>query len=71
MKIIKVKKNEDGEVTDVMLENEKIVSFSETVDMIKNKEIEGVTVAHRGDKSYLRSVPNQDDGDNINNLPTF
>jgi hypothetical protein len=71
-KIIKVKKNPQGDITDVMLENGNVYSIDEAIMMAKDELIEGVNVAKsKNGREYLRSNPNGDSGDNLDNKPIF
>lgn len=71
-KVVKVKKNNDGDITDVMLENGNVYSIDEAIMMVKDDLIEGVNVGKaRNGREYLRSNPNDNDGDNLDNMPTF
>lgn len=71
-KILKVKKNPDGDITDVMLENENVYSINEAIMMARDGLIEGVNVGKaKNGREYLRSNPNDKDGDNLENMPTF
>lgn len=71
-KIMKVKKNNDGEITDVMLENGNVYSINEAIMMAKNRAIAGVNVGKsKNGKEYLRSNPNEEQNDNLDNIPTF
>ncbi|MEQ8156570.1 MAG: DUF3892 domain-containing protein [Clostridiaceae bacterium] len=71
-KVIKVKKNTEGDITDVMLENGNVYSIDEAVMMTKDDLIEGVNVGRaKNGREYLRSNPNGDEGDNLGNKPTF
>jgi hypothetical protein len=71
-KIIKVKKNPDGDITDVMLENGNVYSINEAIMMTRDGLIEGVNVGKaRNGREYLRSNPNDSEGDNLDNIPTF
>lgn len=71
-KIIKVKKNHDGDITDVMLENGNVYSIDEAIMMTKDDLIEGVNVGKaRNGREYLRSNPNDDESDNLDNKPVF
>jgi hypothetical protein len=45
-RIIKVKKNPDGDITDVMLENGNVYSINEALIMAKDGLISGVNAAH-------------------------
>lgn len=71
-KIIKVKKNHDGDITDIMLENGNVYSIDEAIMMVKDDLIEGVNVGRaRNGREYLRGNPNGDESDNLDNIPTF
>lgn len=71
-KIQKVKKNPDGDITDVMLENGSVYSINEAIMMAKDGLIEGVNVGKaKNGREYLRSNPNDEEGDNLENMPTF
>lgn len=71
-KISKVKKNPDGDITDVMLDNGNVYSIDEAIMMTKDHLIEGVNVGKaRNGREYLRGNPNGEDNDNLDNLPTF
>lgn len=71
-KIIKVKKNHDGDITDIMLENGNVYSIDEAIMMAKDDLIEGVNVGRaRNGREYLRGNPNGDESDNLDNIPTF
>ncbi|MEQ8154901.1 MAG: DUF3892 domain-containing protein [Clostridiaceae bacterium] len=71
-KVIKVKKNTEGDITDVMLENGNVYSIDEAIMMTKDDLIEGVNVGRaKNGREYLRSNPNGDEGDNLGNKPTF
>lgn len=71
-KIIKVKKNSDGDITDVMLQNGNVFSINEAIMMAKDNKIEGVNVGRaKNGREFLRSDPNSTESDNLDNLPTF
>lgn len=71
-KIIKVKKNHEGDITDVMLENGNVYSIDEAIMMTNDGLIEGVNVSKsKNGREYLRSNPNGKDEDNLDNIPTF
>jgi hypothetical protein len=71
-KIIKVKKNPDGDITDVMLDNGNVYSINEAMMMAKDDLISGVNVSEaKSGRNYLRSNPNGSKGDNLDNLPEF
>lgn len=71
-KIVKVKKNSQGDITDVMTENGNVYSIDEAVMMAKDGALEGVNVGRaKNGREYLRSNPNGNENDNLDNLPTF
>ncbi|QNU68612.1 DUF3892 domain-containing protein [Ruminiclostridium herbifermentans] len=71
-KIVKVKKNNEGDITDVMLQNGTIYPIKEAIMMAKENKIEGVNVGKaKNGREFLRSDPNGYESDNLDNLPTF
>ncbi|MPN26081.1 hypothetical protein SDC9_173503 [bioreactor metagenome] len=71
-KIVKVKKNTDGDITDVMIDNGSVYSINEAINMVKEGSLEGVNVGKaRNGREFLRSNPNDKDGDNLDSMPTF
>jgi hypothetical protein len=71
-KVTKVKKNPQGDITDVMLENGNVYSIDEAIIMAKDQLIEGVNVGKaKNGREYLRGNPNGDEGDNLDNKPVF
>jgi hypothetical protein len=71
-RIIKIKKDNDGDITDIMLEDGKIFPLNHAIMMAKHGAIEGVNVGKGKDGGeFLRSEANDSIWDNLNNLPTF
>lgn len=71
-KVIKVKKNPQGDITDVMLENGNVYSIDEAIMIAKDDLIAGVNIGKaKNGREYLRSNPNSNEGDNLDNKPTF
>ncbi|AKN31360.1 hypothetical protein Ccar_11050 [Clostridium carboxidivorans P7] len=71
-KVMKVKKNPQGDITDVMLENGNVYSIDEAIMMAKDDLIEGVNVGKaKNGREYLRSNPNGSEGDNLDSKPIF
>lgn len=71
-KVSKVKKNNDGDITDIMLDNGNVYSINEAIMMVKDGLIEGVNVGTaRNGREYLRSNPNDKEDDNLDNKPEF
>lgn len=71
-RIIKVKKNTKGDISDVMLDNGTVCPLGEAIKMTKEGKIEGVNIEYskNGDE-HLKAIPNQIAADNLENLPTF
>lgn len=71
-KVLKVKKNSQGDITNVMLENGNIYSMDEAITMAKDGLIEGVNVGKaKSGREYLRSNPNGSEDDNLDNKSVF
>lgn len=70
--IIKVKRNPDGDITDVMLDNNNVYSINEAVMMARDGLIENVNVGKaKNGREYLRSNPNREQSDNLDSMPIF
>ena len=39
-------------------------------ELVKQGQIAGVGIAHRGDTEYLKSIPNGSENDSLSNLPS-
>lgn len=71
MKIEKVRKNSEGDITDVMI-NGNVYSVDQAIMMAGEGKIEGVNVARaRSGREYLRSNPDEHPENNLDRLPTF
>jgi len=71
-KIVKIRKNLEGDITDIMLENGNVYSINEAVMMAKDGLISGVNVSHgKNGREYLRSNADEFKGNNLDNLETF
>lgn len=71
-KIIKVRKNNDGDITNILTNDGNIYSIEEAITMAKDHNLDGVNVGKsRNGTEYLRSNPNGEEQDNLDNLPTF
>lgn len=57
-----------GRVTGYQLSDGSTVSKEDGVEMAKNGDIKGVGIAHRKDSEYLKSLPDGEEGNNLNNL---
>ncbi|HSQ33665.1 MAG TPA: DUF3892 domain-containing protein [Peptostreptococcaceae bacterium] len=71
-KIINVRKNQQGDITDVMLQDGNVYAIENAIMLAKDHLIEGVNVGKaKNGREYLRSNPNGDKNDNLDNVPTF
>lgn len=61
----------DGEVTGYELSNGEKVSKKEAIELAKKHEILGVSVSNRNGEEYLRSLPDQNEENNLSSLPTI
>ena len=62
--------NQGGKVTGYQLSNDCKVDKQQAVAMAKQGLIAGVGIAHRKSTEYLKSIPNDSEGDNLSNLPS-
>ena len=70
--IIKIKKNKNGNVTDVMLEDGNVLPLNHAILMAKEDEIEGVTVVRgKNGGEFLKADPNGVMSDDLKDLPKF
>lgn len=72
MKISAVKKDSNGTITEYKLDNGNVINHEEAVKMATNNELEGynVATARNGLKS-IRSNPDGDESNNLDQLPNF
>jgi hypothetical protein len=71
-RITKVKKNNNGVITDVMMDNGNVYTMDEAVNMAKHHVIEGVKITQaRNGNDYLISSPNGDEDYKLDKLPKF
>lgn len=74
-KIIKVKRDSNGAITDVMFENGDIIPINHAILMAKDGEIEGVTVIRGKDGGEFLRIdpydPNDVYTDDFRHFPTF
>ena len=72
MKITKVRKNNEGDITQVMLNDGNTLDIQQAIQMAKQGQIEDVNVGKVGDgREVLRSNRNDTTEDNLDNLPQF
>lgn len=68
--IIKLVKH-SGEVVGYELSNGEKISKEEGIALAKQGEIQGVAVATREGEEYLRSLPDETEGNNLSSLPVI
>lgn len=61
----------EGRVNGYQLSDGTTVSKEEGVAMAKNGDINGVGIAHRDGKEYLKSIPDGNENNNLSNLPSI
>lgn len=59
-----------GVITGYKLEDGRILSKSEGIQLAKQGGIQGVGISARKGKEYLKSLPDASDENNLGNLPT-
>lgn len=59
-----------GKIVGYQLSDERIVSREEGVSLAKAGEIRGVGIAHRKETEYLKSIPDENEDNNLSALPT-
>lgn len=59
-----------GRITGYQLSDNRIVSRQEGVQLAKTGEIKGVGIAHNKDTEYLKSLPDDNENNNLSSLPT-
>lgn len=68
-KIVKVRKDDEGNITNVMLEDGTVYTIEEAIN---SGQIEGVNVVRsKSGSQYIRSLPDGNPDNNLDNLPTF
>lgn len=71
-KIVKIKKDREGAISEVMLENGAILPINHAILEAKEGRIDGAIVVRGKDGGeYLRTDPNSYPIDNLMDLPTF
>lgn len=67
-----VRKNGDGDITELQLSNGQVVGYKEAQQMAKANQIDNVNVFKgRDGDEHLRSNPDGREDNNLDNLPTF
>ena len=60
---------QSGKVSGYQLSDGRTVSKAEGVSLAKQGEIKGVGISSRNGTEYLKSLPDQSEGNNLGNLP--
>ena len=72
MKIVKVRKNSDGDITNVLTSTGEELDVSKAIALAKTGAVESVIVGkNRNGNDVIKSSPNDIKEDNLDNLPTF
>ena len=71
MKIVAVRKDQDGIITDFKFDNNQEVDYNQAVSMARGGEIEHVDVFDRKGRATIRSQADGDPNNNLDRLPTF
>ncbi|MBR1703719.1 MAG: DUF3892 domain-containing protein [Lachnospiraceae bacterium] len=61
---------EKGRISGYQLSDDRIVSREEGVSLARSGMIKGVGIAHNKDTEYLKSLPDDTEGNNLSSLPT-
>ena len=71
LKIMKIKKDEDGDIVEVMLENGSTLAINHAILMAKNGSLDG-TIVVRGQNGgeFLRTDPNNYHIEDLADFPT-
>lgn len=72
VQVTAVRKNGDGDITELQLSNGQVVGYKEAQQMAKANQIDNVNVFKgRDGDEHLRSNPDGREDNNLDNLPTF
>lgn len=72
MKIIKIRKNNDGDITNVLTDDNIQRSLTEAVALAKRGKLDSIIVEkNQNGVNTIASSPKANEENNLNNLPTF
>ena len=72
LNVEKVRKNSEGDITEVMLDDGRVYSVEEAITLVAENKINGVNVSKsKSGKMFLRSNPDSDTSNNLDQLPFF
>jgi hypothetical protein len=60
-----------GRVTGYKLSDGRVLTKAEAVEFAKDGGIDGIGIAHRDGKEYLKSLPDGTESNNLSNLPSM
>ncbi|WMJ83233.1 DUF3892 domain-containing protein [Oscillospiraceae bacterium LTW-04] len=62
---------EGGKVTGYQLSDKTVLDKTQAIALARQGGIKGVGISHRGDTEYLKSLPDNSDGNNLSNLSSI
>lgn len=62
---------EHGKITGYKLSDGAVLSKSDAIATARDGGIKGVGIAHNKDSEYLKAIPDQNEHNNLGNLPTI
>ena len=68
---IKALVKEDGYVTGYQLSDGQKLEKAQAIDLAREGVIAGVGIAHRKEREYLKSLPDETQANNLSNLPSI
>ncbi|TCT11633.1 uncharacterized protein DUF3892 [Natranaerovirga pectinivora] len=72
LKVQKVRKNSDGDITQVLLDDGQVYTVEEAITLVAENKINGVNVSKsKSGKMFLRSNADADTSNNLDQLPIF
>ncbi|MBM7869701.1 hypothetical protein JOC70_001171 [Clostridium pascui] len=72
MKIVKIRKNNDGDITNVLTDDNIQRSLTEAVALAKRGKLDSIIVQkNQNGVNTIASSPKSNEENNLNNLPTF
>lgn len=71
-RIVAVGKDSDNEIVSYKLDNGEVLSRDQAISMAREGGLKGVSVStSRNGEEYLRSLPDDDESNNLKNLPSI
>lgn len=70
--ITKVRKNDEGDIVEVMLNDGNSYPIQDAIEMVKNDKIDGVNVGKsKNGREFLRANPDGDESNNLESMSTY